>query len=241
MDTFTLKQIGASTAPYAISPIPGPKVKDNKPLLTKIFGIIAVPDLGILTTSLGGGVDAPIVWRSWGLLGGNKAYGPNFQFHEYMKAQNHLTAIMTHFALIIGGILLAIPFMRTIARKLVYQPGDGPTKEQSRNDRVEYRGIGKPDVELENSPRAYCKAAYEGSLYECKFTFSVEGYRRDLVANGVCLVSATSLAQAAMSILKDDHELSSGIYTPACLGQKFIDRLGDAGFKFEKYFLQNEN
>lgn len=64
--------------------------------------------------------------------------------------------------------MLAIPFMRSLGRKMVYQPGDGPTKEQSKNDRVEYRGIGIPDVATPNPPRAYCKAAYEGSLYECK-------------------------------------------------------------------------
>jgi hypothetical protein len=85
-----------------------------------------------------------------------------------MKAQNHLTAVMTHFALVLASIMLTVPFMRSLGRKMVYQPGDGPTKEQSKNDRVEYRGIGTPDVTTPNPPRAYCKAAYEGSLYECK-------------------------------------------------------------------------
>jgi short subunit dehydrogenase-like uncharacterized protein len=41
-------------------------------------------------------------------------------------------------------------------------------------------------------------------------------------------VTGILLAQAALSILKDEHDLSGGVYTPACLGQKFIDRLNDA-------------
>lgn len=47
------------------------------------------------------------------------------------------------------------------------------------------------------------------------------------------------MAEAAISILRDEHKLSGGIYTPACLGQKFIDRLDIAGFKFEKKFYEN--
>jgi short subunit dehydrogenase-like uncharacterized protein len=49
-------------------------------------------------------------------------------------------------------------------------------------------------------------------------------------------VTAVSLAEGAISILRDDHKLSGGVYTPATLGQKFIDRLESAGFKFEKKF-----
>jgi short subunit dehydrogenase-like uncharacterized protein len=42
------------------------------------------------------------------------------------------------------------------------------------------------------------------------------------------------VASAALSILQDDHELEGGVYTPACLGQQFLDRLEDGGFKFER-------
>lgn len=50
------------------------------------------------------------------------------------------------------------------------------------------------------------------------------------------IVTGISLAEAAISILRDDHALPGGIYTPASLGQKFIDRLQSAGIKFEKKF-----
>ncbi|KAG0647549.1 trans-acting enoyl reductase [Hyphodiscus hymeniophilus] len=216
LDVYSFKQLGAANAPYALSPIPGPKTKSPKSLVTKLFGVRVVPDLGILTTSIGASADQPIIQRSWGLLGGNSFYGPNFQFAEYSKARNYLIAVMMHFGLMAGALLLAIPIFRQLARRFVYQPGDGPTKEEYKNDRFEYRGIASPDVQTANPPRAYVRAYFDGSLYA--FT-------------------GISLAEAAVSILRDGHKLSGGVYTPACLGQKFIDRLQNAGFIFEKKFL----
>ncbi len=39
--------------------------------------------------------------------------------------------------------------------------------------------------------------------------------------------------QAAAILLQDDLQLDGGIYTAACLGQAYVDRLSEAGFKFE--------
>ncbi|KAK0099496.1 hypothetical protein ONS95_000227 [Cadophora gregata] len=218
MDTWSLKDIAAAHAPGGISPIPVPKVQPHKSLTTKILGICSVSDLGILTSSLGGTADRPIIYRSWALLGGDKTYGPNFHFSEYMKARNHLSAIVIHFSIMIGSMLLAIPLFRTVARKCVYKPGEGATREQYRNDRVEYRGIGIPDVQTSSTTRAFCRLNYEGSCYT---------------------YTGLSVAEAAISLLRDDHNLSGGIYTPACLGQKFIDRLEGAGIQFERKFYDN--
>ncbi len=41
------------------------------------------------------------------------------------------------------------------------------------------------------------------------------------------------MAQGALTILEDDTKLDGGVYTPACLGQGFIDRLDAAGLHFE--------
>jgi short subunit dehydrogenase-like uncharacterized protein len=46
------------------------------------------------------------------------------------------------------------------------------------------------------------------------------------------------LAEAAISILKDEPDLSGGVYTAACLGQNFVDRLDGAGFRFERKFFE---
>ncbi|RDW59510.1 hypothetical protein BP6252_12597 [Coleophoma cylindrospora] len=216
LDVFSIKQLIAAHAPYAISPVPGPKPRVKPSLIQKILGIRVVPDLGILTTSIGAKVDIPLVQRSWGLQGN---YGPNFQVSEMMKARNYLSAILVHLAVTVGTLFLAVPFFRKFARGRVYQPGDGPTKDETNNDRVEYRGIAKPDVETPNAPRAYCKATYEGSPYQ--FT-------------------GLSLAQAAISILRDDHkELTGGVYTPSSLGEPYIERLGTAGFRFETKLLEH--
>lgn len=168
LEVFSLKQIKAAMTPYALSPIPGPKVRPSTSLITKITGIKVVPDLGILTTSLAGSSDLAIIHRSWGLSSGSGFYGPNFKVEEYMKARNYLTAIAIHFGLILGGLFLAIPFFRNTARKYVYQPGDGATKEETKTDRVEFRVVAKPDTDKVNTSRMLCREYYEGSIYGCK-------------------------------------------------------------------------
>jgi short subunit dehydrogenase-like uncharacterized protein len=48
------------------------------------------------------------------------------------------------------------------------------------------------------------------------------------------IVTAALLAQGAATILQDDTvKLTGGIYTPACLGQGYIDRLENAGVHIE--------
>ncbi|RDL34459.1 Uncharacterized protein BP5553_07587 [Venustampulla echinocandica] len=213
MDVYSLKDIVAAHKPYALSPIPRPKIQDPAPWATRMFGVRTVPGLGILTTYFFVAADKPLVGRSWGLLGGPDFYGPNFHFSEYMKVGNHFAAVMVHFGLVFGSILLSIPLFRKFMKGIVTQPGEGASEEQSRNDRLEYKAIGNPDVQSSDSPKAICKAAYKGSAYQ--FT-------------------AACISSAAISILRDEHKLTGGIYTPACLGQKFVDRLETAGFKFEK-------
>lgn len=164
-----MSELAAVYKPYSMSPIPGPKTADPSSLATKLFGARTVRDLGALTTCPGAVIDTPIVHRSWGLLGGADFYGPNFYFSEFMKARNVCTAVVFHLAFIMGTLLLAIPLTRTVARNYVYEPGDGPTKEEGKNDRVEYRGIGNPDTKAPNPPRAFCTARFEGSLYARKF------------------------------------------------------------------------
>lgn len=53
------------------------------------------------------------------------------------------------------------------------------------------------------------------------------------------IVTALLLGEAAISILRDEHKLTGGIYTPACLGQKFIDRVDAGGFKFERKIFED--
>ncbi|KAH6664886.1 Saccharopine dehydrogenase-domain-containing protein [Halenospora varia] len=219
LDVIPLKELAAANAPYALSPIPGPKVESKVPRYTKVLGVRSVRDLGILTSYFFEAADRPLVQRTWGILGGPNNYGPNFQFNEYMKSRNYLTALATHFGLVFISLLVVVPFIRTLLKKQVVQPGDGPTKEQAKNDLVQFKGIGHPDVSTPKPGRAYCRALYHsGGLYE---------------------LTGIIVSSAAMSVLKGTHKLSGGIYTPACLGQDLIDRLDSAGFKFEKKFYED--
>jgi hypothetical protein len=168
MDVYSLKQLGAANAPYALSPIPGPKTTSSTSWITKLFGVREDPDLGLLTTSIGASVDKPIIHRSWGQLGGTSFYGPNFSFEEYSKTRNYVTAVLVHYGLGAAMLFLAIPIFRRFAKRFVYQPGDGPTMESTKNDRFEYRGVAKPDVQAANPATAYCRAYFNGSLYACK-------------------------------------------------------------------------
>ena len=55
----------------------------------------------------------------------------------------------------------------------------------------------------------------------------------ELLINTSLLVTAMLLAEAAETLLQDDLQLPGGIYTAACMGQRYIDRLEKSGFKFE--------
>lgn len=46
-------------------------------------------------------------------------------------------------------------------------------------------------------------------------------------------MTAVFLGQAASTLLEVDVPLKGGIYTPACLGEDYIDRVGEQGFKIE--------
>jgi short subunit dehydrogenase-like uncharacterized protein len=67
----------------------------------------------------------------------------------------------------------------------------------------------------------YCKRFLLDSIYKFQIPTDI-------------IVTAVLLAQAAAIILQDDTvRLSGGVYTPACLGQGYIDRLEEAGVQFE--------
>ena len=46
-------------------------------------------------------------------------------------------------------------------------------------------------------------------------------------------VTGVLLAQGALTILEEDVGLGGGSFTPACLGQGYIDRLNAVGFNME--------
>lgn len=128
-ESYSLPQVAKSMSPYSLSLVPKPPTTSGRPLLEKLTGIRTDVDLGILTDSIQGPTDAPIVNRSWSLYDGGKFYGSNFQLTSYMKARSYLHAFVVHVAMTIGFAALILPPFRWIVKKFVYQPGEGTSKE----------------------------------------------------------------------------------------------------------------
>ncbi|KAI9877129.1 MAG: hypothetical protein M1830_004724 [Pleopsidium flavum] len=220
LDFYSLKDVMDSTKAWALSPTPGPKSVERPSLVTRFLGVRNVPDLGTLTTSISGGANRAIVHRSWGLMGGNSSlYGPRFHFNEYVKVRNAFIGVAVHFMIAVGMMALALPPIRWLLRKLVYAPGQGPTREVTSKERIEYRAIAIADQDTSTPKRAFAKMRYNGGLYYLTGVF---------------------LAEAAITILRDDtlpKKLGGGILTPAMLGQPFVDRLRKAGLILETQLL----
>ena len=221
LDTYGAKGVTRAMKPWALSPVAGPKSRANQSWMTKIFGVRSVPDLGTLTTSFGASPNVAIVQRSWGLLdsGSGKQYGENFQYSEYMKIPSVFLGAAVHFAVLLAGILLAFPPLRWALKLLVPQPGDGPTKESTARDMVEYRAVATADQPTTQPKRAFGRLRWNGGIYH---------------------LTGVLLAEAAMVILQDNstaQRLGGGLLTPATLGQPFVDRMQNAGLIVETKML----
>ncbi|OAA54135.1 saccharopine dehydrogenase [Niveomyces insectorum RCEF 264] len=220
LDVFSVQELRTSLAPFALSPEKRDHPRRGRwTLLSWLTGLVTVRNLGLMTTSLMGATNASQVERTWGLLASMparqaEAYGPRFSFVEYAKARNWFQGAVMHLTLAFASVLLAVcPPFRWLAKRFVYQPGEGPTREANKKDRFEYRAVGNPDLNA-GPPRqqAFCRAAYNGGVYT---------------------MTGMLVAEAAMTLLEDDIKLNGGIYTPSFLGQSYIDRLDRAGLKFE--------
>ncbi|KAL2271433.1 hypothetical protein VTJ83DRAFT_804 [Remersonia thermophila] len=230
LENFSLSEVRAAYAPYALSPVPAPTRRPPRPeasLLSRLTGLVTVPHLGLLTTSPAGATDAAYVQRSWGLLSSlpsrreTQAYGPNFSFREYMRPPRGggwLSGFATHLFLMVLGLVMATPVLRSLAKRWVgMQPGQGPEAETAEKDELEYRAVATRDGG--NGEKVLCRAGYKGSAY----------YFTGILA-----------AEAAATILQEDLDLPGGVYTAACLGQPYIDRLERAGFRIETWPLEEK-
>lgn len=203
-DYFSLDEVQAAGKPYAASPIPHKgHGRPYRSLLTKIFGSQYIPDLGMLSTSVAAITDAATVERTWGLLSSTPSrkdefYGPNFTWMQCFRVRNWLHGVVLHWGIMFGSFLLVMfPFVRTLVRKYVYQPGQGPTRQEMEREEVEYRGFAKPDDESMEKKKAFCTATFRGSMYyrksasassRCAFANHVDSYGH---------VSCSSLADSS--------------------------------------------
>ena len=199
--------------------MPGPKSTRGPSLLTKLLGVRYHPDLGTLTTFVAGPGDTAIVQRSWGLHDSGRYYGPNFHYSEHIRVRNTLVGIGIHFAFALAALALLSPAARWLAKKFVYQPGEGASKESTQSEALEYRAIAIADQDCQNPSRAVAKFKYDGGMYYLTGIF---------------------LAEAAMVILRGGDivkRVGGGVLTPSMLGQPFIERLQKAGVVYEVAML----
>ena len=238
VEKYSLKEIGAAAQPYALSPVPNAYHGPSPSLFSRLTGLHRVPNLGLLCTSA---TDVPIVQRTWGLLQRERsrqheAYGPRFSYRELKTAPGVVGGILTHYALLVGmSLLMFVAPVRALVRRYIFQPGEGPSREAAHNEHIVLRGVATPDANAHTDKVAMTKATYNASPYIRKPAPPphLRGPSTELTCPAPPPVTAACLAQAASTILQDDVQLEGGVYTPACLGQKYLDRLDSIGFKVE--------
>lgn len=215
-DVYSLNDVRKAMNPWSLSPIPPNPSSSGVSLVQMLTGVKTVSDLGTLTTSIQGPVDRTQVYRSWGLMDAGKFYGSAFRFHPFMTVRNAFIGLLVHSMLALGGLALVLPPVRWLLKKLVYAPGQGPTKDEVKSDRVEYRAIATAETSDPAEPkRSYGRLTFHGSMYHMTGVF---------------------LAEAAISLLKDESlakEMGGGVLTPATLGAGYIERLQKVGFTLD--------
>jgi len=187
----------------------------------RVFGYRHHPSLGTLTTSFVAPSNATIVNRSSQL--NPQLYGPSFSYAEYMPASNLFSAMLIHLVTKLFILLLALPPMRALFRKLSFAPGSGSDREHSREvESVEFVAIGKADGSEDRGTKAMFR--YQGALVDISAILAVE-------AAGVLLERWNNGDKVERRGGKWKGE--GGYLTPSCLGMEFVERLGNFGVEID--------
>ncbi|KAJ5785379.1 uncharacterized protein N7503_010591 [Penicillium pulvis] len=213
-DWLPISELLKSIGPFSLTGSGPLKHVPSDSIITKLFGLRSVPDLGTLTTSPNGMADMAIVYRSSTLM--PEFYGNRFVFHQMLYVRNALLGVAMHIGFNLFLALLMFPPVRWLLRKFVFAPGAGPTPENSRNDRVEYHAVATADQDVPKPKRVFGKLAYEGNMYA---------------------MTSVLVSEAAMVILQQEEKVRKvsrgGIVTSATLGQEYVDRLDKTGVHIE--------
>lgn len=215
---LSASELAKAMRPFSLSASPPPKNIPSESILEKVFGVRAIRDLGTVTSSPTAIADITIVHRSSSLM--PELYGQQFFFRQFLSVRNAFIGVVLHIGFLVGITLLTLPPVRWLARKLVFAPGSGPTREDSINDRVELHAVATADNA--EKQRVFGKFTYGGGMY---------------------LLTGLLLAEAAMVILNEEEKIKKvsrgGIVTPATLGQDFVDRVEKVGCNIETRVLQS--
>ncbi|KAJ5098040.1 hypothetical protein N7532_005041 [Penicillium argentinense] len=213
-DWLPTSQLLKFAGPFTLAASPPPNDLPRETFFQKLLGVRSIRDLGTLTTSPNGMADMAIVYRSSSLM--PEFYGKRFAFHQLLSVRNVFIGALVHVGMMVGLSLLLLSPVRWLLRKLVYAPGNGPTMQDSLNDRLEYHAVATADQNVPTPKRVLGKLSFQGSMY---------------------VFTGLLVAEAAMVILKDEEKIKKvsrgGIVTTAALGQEYVDRLDKVGCRIE--------
>ncbi|RAH43798.1 uncharacterized protein BO95DRAFT_500976 [Aspergillus brunneoviolaceus CBS 621.78] len=197
-----------------------PRLVPGSPLLSQALGYCLHPVLGPLTTSFAGPGNASVVHRSAAQNPG--LYGDGFQYKEYLPTTGIWNAIFIHCATKIAILLLWIPLVRGLVRKLLtMNAGDLPDQEALRGaERAEYRAVGGAGGRIGTE-----KGVIEASLLR-------EGALYEFTALLTC-VGARVLLERGSKESGGERAGKGGFFTPSFLGMEYVDGLRDAGVQIE--------
>jgi short subunit dehydrogenase-like uncharacterized protein len=227
-ETYSLAKIQAALLPGSVCPLALSAPLKPASLLSRIFGVTKIPDLGILTTSIQASADTPLVHRTWGLYRSTdcipqaQVYGPQFRFFCHMNARNIFTGALVHLALTLSSLFLIIPPIRWLLAKIVTQPGSGPSEEEGNKHFIEYRGVAVT-AEGHRHQKVSGKWYFQGSAY---------------------VLTAITLVEGAATILYGKpadvpaKKMKGGMLTPATLGDSYVEKLRSAGVVVETRLLR---
>ncbi|EEH35521.1 hypothetical protein PAAG_06568 [Paracoccidioides lutzii Pb01] len=218
IESVPLKELLKAQSPYYISTSPS-KTVPSPPLLQRLLGVRTAPELGTMTLSITSHCDIAIVQRSRSLM--PDLYSPYFQFQSLLGVHNVLVGVALHFTFVFGLLALTLSPVRWLVRKLIYQPGQGPSKQSTQGNRVEFRALATAE---HKTP--------EGRPIKVLGAFKAPGDPYWLT--GVLLAESAVILLKSMDVEK---ELEGGCLTPAVLGQEYVDHLEKVGITIETKVL----
>lgn len=121
-------------------------------------------------------VDASVVERSWGLLHSSlpgredEFYGQNFTWRELSRANGWIHGVGKNIGLAVSSVLVAFcPPLRAVLRRVLTQPGKGPTREEIKKEKFEFWGTAKADGDGHEHEKAFVRATWQGGMYDGEF------------------------------------------------------------------------
>jgi len=166
-------------------------------------------------------VNTRIVRRSCALLNN---YGNDFTYTEKMSCDSIFKAIIVWICIALFVLVASFSPTRSLLKKIVPQPGEGPSEIQRKKGLFKIAFIGETQPE-------------SSSEKPIKVKGQVNGYQDPGYAETSKMISETAICLAMMP----QSDIRGGVLTPATsAGSTLIERLKAAGMTFDVWTCQGE-